>query len=360
MSVEDREIGLDLLRGIAMITIVINHVQTFPRALGYLGKVIPTLTTYGFSSAAEIFVAISGYMVGFIYAKKPNYPQLLASRSARLYATNLVILCAILPLWGLSSTALLDSENLLNWQAHPVSSLVEFLTFQSAPTFLDVLQMYEIMMIVAVPAVWLLRRSWLALLLLSFLVYAGSQVWVVEGRHIPGNVTFWIPAWQFIFIVPMIAGRAGLHASFVRWARSHRVLVLVPLALILPVVAYVKLGTRLSMPAFFPAKVTLHPARIVHASAVIATYVFLISWTERWHGTKPARLLALLGRHSLLCFSVSLVATYYLTAIIYIRTGGLIGYLVVLAVVLLCVWLSAAYSQRRKINTAQVAKSRQP
>src|SRR6185369_14378665 len=57
----ERDIRLDLFRGIGLWMIFLDHVPH--DVVSWL-----TLRNYGFSDAAEFFVFISGYLVGFIYA----------------------------------------------------------------------------------------------------------------------------------------------------------------------------------------------------------------------------------------------------------------------------------------------------
>src|SRR5215469_8896028 len=57
----ERDVRLDLFRGIGLWMIFLDHIPH--DVVGWL-----TLRNYGFSDAAEFFVFISGYLVGFIYA----------------------------------------------------------------------------------------------------------------------------------------------------------------------------------------------------------------------------------------------------------------------------------------------------
>src|ERR1700745_730596 len=56
-----RDLRLDLFRGIGFWMIFLDHIPH--DVFAWL-----TLRNYGFSDAAEFFVFISGYLIGFIYA----------------------------------------------------------------------------------------------------------------------------------------------------------------------------------------------------------------------------------------------------------------------------------------------------
>ena len=58
----ERELRLDLFRGIALWLIFIDHLP--PNILTWL-----TLRNYGFSDATEIFIFISGYTAAFVYGR---------------------------------------------------------------------------------------------------------------------------------------------------------------------------------------------------------------------------------------------------------------------------------------------------
>src|SRR6201984_3107814 len=61
-AVGDRELRLDLLRGLALWLIFIDHLP--PSLLTWF-----TLRNYGFSDATEIFIFISGYTAAFVYGR---------------------------------------------------------------------------------------------------------------------------------------------------------------------------------------------------------------------------------------------------------------------------------------------------
>jgi hypothetical protein len=58
----ERELRLDLFRGLALWLIFIDHLP--PNLLTWL-----TIRNYGFSDATEIFIFISGYTAAFVYGR---------------------------------------------------------------------------------------------------------------------------------------------------------------------------------------------------------------------------------------------------------------------------------------------------
>src|ERR1700676_806128 len=58
----ERELRIDLFRGLALWLIFIDHLS--PDLLTWF-----TIRNYGFSDAAEIFIFISGYTAAFVYGR---------------------------------------------------------------------------------------------------------------------------------------------------------------------------------------------------------------------------------------------------------------------------------------------------
>ena len=64
-----RDLRIDLLRGISLIVIFIDHLSDTALSLGGTHFYFPTLRNFGFCSAAEFFVFFSGYVFGIVYIK---------------------------------------------------------------------------------------------------------------------------------------------------------------------------------------------------------------------------------------------------------------------------------------------------
>src|SRR5471030_2783806 len=62
VAAAERELRIDLFRGLALWLIFIDHVS--PDVLTWF-----TIRSYGFSDAAEIFIFISGYTAAFVYGR---------------------------------------------------------------------------------------------------------------------------------------------------------------------------------------------------------------------------------------------------------------------------------------------------
>ena len=68
LSSSERELRIDLFRGLALWLIFIDHMS--PDLLTWF-----TIRNYGFSDAAEIFIFISGYTAAFVYGRAMRNPD---------------------------------------------------------------------------------------------------------------------------------------------------------------------------------------------------------------------------------------------------------------------------------------------
>src|SRR5262245_38687386 len=85
-----RDLRLDFLRGIGQWMIFLDHIPN--NFLNWF-----TIRNYGFSDAAEFFVYISGYSIGFAYGPAVKGGQLLAAakrlwtRASQLYVAHIFL-----------------------------------------------------------------------------------------------------------------------------------------------------------------------------------------------------------------------------------------------------------------------------
>src|SRR6202521_5230004 len=86
----ERDLRLDLFRGVGLWMIFLDHIPH--DVVSWL-----TLRNYGFSDAAEFFVFISGYLVGWIYAPIIRGGLFLAAvkrlwkRVAQMYVAHIML-----------------------------------------------------------------------------------------------------------------------------------------------------------------------------------------------------------------------------------------------------------------------------
>ncbi|HEX7588151.1 MAG TPA: OpgC domain-containing protein [Anaerolineae bacterium] len=203
-ALDKRDLRLDLLRGFAVMVMVIDH---------FGGSSWLYLITGGnnfFVSGAEAFVFISGFVVGMVYggiALKQGLKtaQIKAlQRALTLYKLTVILTLVFAGLsrfFGLEWAKGLSIESMLQF-------VVDVATLRQTMYLADIPMMYTYLMLAAAGGLWLLytrRTVWLLVgssaLWLAFQLCQIQIPWTIAG-----NTTFNLAAWQFLFFVAMSVG----------------------------------------------------------------------------------------------------------------------------------------------------------
>ncbi|PTD22098.1 hypothetical protein CV103_10025 [Sphingomonas fennica] len=353
--VMERDQRIDILRGIAIVTILLNHISIPLRTLfHYHGPTIPTLTQYGYSSAASLFVAMSGYMVGMVYLKRPSPMKAAVKRAGELYVINLIVLAVIVPLAYAAPPALDSYWKLRPMIEPPFAALIRFLTLLDAPAFLDVLQLYVALLLLTPVAILLLRRSPLLLAGCSILLWAAMQVagvvFTPDTVLLSNGHSLNVLAWQLTFFLPLIAGALRLHHRIFAWFEARPAAT----AWIWGALAVSALARIVAAERVLPLTYELvnrplnSPVWLFHSVLVLAGYIGLLTWLRGHLQLWPFQLLASLGRNSLNVFAASIPLIYVLSWGFGSLDWGFAGYLLAFATLLGLSLAIAAWGDRRK------------
>jgi hypothetical protein len=201
-----RDLRLDLLRGFAVVVMVVDH---------FGGSSWLYLITGGnnfFVSGAEGFIFISGLVVGMVYGGIALKQGLKAAqikalqRALTMYKLTVVLtllFAGVSLFFGLPWAKELNASN-------PLGFVFDVITLRQTMYLTDIPLMYTFLMLAAAGGLWLLvkgRTTWLlagsgALWLVFQLFPAQAQVpWPIVG-----NTTFNLAAWQLVFFVGMAVG----------------------------------------------------------------------------------------------------------------------------------------------------------
>ena len=349
-----RDSRIDTIRGFAMVTIIINHFSFLSAELGMTGPQIPTATTVSLSSAAEIFVALSGYMVGMVYVNKPNATALLFVPATKLYAWNFALFIAAVLSTFATNQQFNAATNFTPLTTAPLQAAAYFSVLTYGPFILNVLHLYVTLLLISPVAVWLIRRSPLILVATSMTVYLAFQVFVriypeLGGSPNPLEKSAWSLhplAWQVIFFVAMAGGSVRLHDRVFALLEKQRWIFWASLAL------FALIGTLkivLDLPRIPLADHgTLGPARAAHAILVVLLYAGVVTVLRNHLDSLILRSAALIGRHSLNAFLFSTVATF-IGLYIWQQLGlGWLGYIAITITSVLATWAAAKYWDKRK------------
>ena len=356
-----RDTRIDTIRGFAMVTIVINHFSTLTAALGMRGPQIPTATTISLSSAAEIFVALSGYMVGMVYVKKANPTELLVKRAAKLYVWNFGLYVAAALATLATNPAYEAAVRFTPMTIVPLEAVAYFSMMSYGPFLIDILHLYVILLLVSPIAVWLILRSPLLLIAASLSAYLVFQVCLQVSPGLGGSPNpletagwrFHPLAWQMIFFVAMAGGSIRLHElvfaslekqQWIFWAALVLFAAIGAAKLILNL-PRIPLGDR----------GTLGPVRATHSLLVLLLYAGLVTVLRKHLDNLLLRSAALIGRHSLNAFLFSTVATFVALYVWQRLNLGWGGYIALTAALILATWVAAKYLDKRKFSDSRPA-----
>jgi hypothetical protein len=245
----DRDLRIDLFRGIAIVFVVVNH-------LG-LVSVFQDVTqeAIGVVSGAELFVLLSGVVLGMVYRPKVVSGGIgevvirTSSRSWKLYYTALGVVLLVFALSlipGVNAgyvttftdegTGALGSsasgrvydlyggiDQLLGYPVNP-QIIIDILLLRLGPWQFNVMGLYVVLLLVSPLILWALsRRKWVVVLLVSVGAYAlGASL---RLRLLPSQFedSFPLLVWQLLFVVGIVAGfyrREILRWFSTRWGAA--------------------------------------------------------------------------------------------------------------------------------------------
>ena len=350
-----REPRIDIIRGFAIVTILLNHLTQVVEETGLRAWMIPTPTRYGHSTAAELFVIMSGYMVGLVYLARPRPVAAIWRRAGSLWLYNLALLALVLPLVVVMPGTEEKFWRLDPFLADPVGAFRNFALLGDAPRLLDVLQTYIKLMLIAPLAILLQRRSSVLLIAVSIGLYLIGQAWTIV-RLAPSpaaNTNEWLDlmSWQMLFFVPMALGVMRAHRPLFDWLERRRgvVAALLVTFVVGGIVYRLQRDGMLAEPEWFTGRYGLHALRVAHAVLVLMLYAGLLALAGNLLRSWPLRMVGMIGRHSLDCFSIGVVATYWLGTLWYRIGGGYPAYYL-FAVISVALTVATAYwRDRRKL-----------
>ena len=325
-----RDDNLDVIRGLALATITVNHFSSLVGELGYRGAQFPTFTQFGHSSAAEIFFLMSGYLLGVLYLQPAangaigRFAFMATARALKLYFYNLVL---FIVLFGVVSSAGSDAFAAASNYAHYFASpkrVAEVLTFRSHPYLLGILQLYVCFLLAAPVFALMVRRSVLLASCASLALWCGAQIWPefnATGGSPEGDWqwNFNPFAWQLLFFGGMILGRYNLTPAMLRLSQRRGVVVASIALLGLATAVHAaeiwapSVGLRFRMPA--TGKEGLGAVRLAHALLVVWVLYLALARLRRPERNPVIAMAAMIGRTSLDSFAASVVITYALALV---------------------------------------------
>ena len=324
-----RDYRLDLLRGFANWAIFLDHIPN--NAVNWI-----TQRNYGFSSAADLFVFISGYTASFVYARIMLERGFvvggtrLIKRAWQIYVAHELLFVMYIAEIGYlaqryNDPSLENEFNVASFMRNPAETLYHGLILSFKPVNMDVLPLFILLMLVFPPVLWAMLRRPNLTLAASFLLYLAARHFSWNLPAYPIGSWYFNPfCWQLLFI---LGGWFALGGSIESrpLIRSRGLLVLGSIYLVFALV--MTMAGRFPelahmMPAWLVAfnpndKTNLAPYRLMH---LIVLAFFITRFIPRdWPGLQwPAfRPLIKCGQQSLevFCFGVFLAVSAHVVLV---------------------------------------------
>jgi hypothetical protein len=205
LPVVERDLRLDLFRGVALWGIFLDHIPE--NVVNWL-----TIRNYGFSDATEIFIFISGYTAAFVYGRAMRERGFVVAsarilrRAWQIYVAHIflftIFMAEIAYVAATFDNPLYAEEmKILDFLKQPDVTIFEALILKFKPVNMDVLPLYIVLLVLFPPTLWLLLRQPAFALAGSALVYALAWSFDLNLPAYPNGSWFFNPfAWQLLFV----------------------------------------------------------------------------------------------------------------------------------------------------------------
>src|SRR5579871_1388410 len=257
-AVGDRELRLDLFRGIALWLIYIDHLP--PNILTWF-----TIRNYGFSDATEIFIFISGYTAAFVYGRAMRDRGFVVAaarilkRVWQIYVAHVFLFTIYLAEISYVATSFenplyTEEMGILDFLKQPDVTIVQALLLRFRPVNMDVLPLYIVLMLALPLILWSMKWKPDVTLGLSALLYAVTWKYDLYLSSYPNGYWSFNPlAWQLLFVFGAWCALGG--ARRMHGILSSNVTLWVS-------VAYLCAAFFITMTWYFPYLETLLPRRL--------------------------------------------------------------------------------------------------
>jgi hypothetical protein len=366
----ERELRLDLFRGLALWLIFIDHLP--PNLLTWL-----TIRNYGFSDATEIFIFISGYTAAFVYGRAMSEVGFVVAtarilrRVWQIYVAHVFLFTIFLAEISYVATSFenplyTEEMGIMDFLKQPDVTIVQALLLRFRPVNMDVLPLYIVLMLFLPVILWLMKRSADFTLALSVALYAATWEYDLHLSGYPNGVWVFNPfAWQLLFVFGAWCADGGakrmsriLSSRITLWISFAYLVFAFLVTLTWHVPQFSHLMPRLLEQWMYPIdKTDLDVLRFIHFLALAAITVHFLP--RDWPGLKSPwlRPLILCGQHSLeiFCLGVFLAfAGHFLLAEI---SGGAVMHFVisVSGILIMCAaaWLFSWYKHSADKNASR-------
>lgn len=198
----ERDLRLDLCRGIALWFVYLDHIPD--NICTWL-----TLRYYGFSDTTEVFMFVSGATCAVAYGavqRQDGWWAVISHtirRAWEIYAAFLTLMVAIVVVvYWVGGDQLADETNVSILLQQPGAALAHAVILQYRPVNTDVLPTFVLLHLLFAPLLWFLLKAPNVAIVASALLYGLVQVYGWNLPQWPRNGWYFNPfAWQFLVVL---------------------------------------------------------------------------------------------------------------------------------------------------------------
>jgi hypothetical protein len=307
--------AVDFWRGIALITIFINHVPGI-----YYSRF--THTNISLSDSADLFVFLAGWSLRLLVGS-PNRPTQpigylvlrLSGRAIELYAAQVLITAIAIAMLAASATYL-DNPLLLEWHNaaavfyDPILTHIGLAALTHHLGYFDILPLYVVLMTMA-PIFAIIDRyapNWVLPISITIYLVTLSTAFRIPTWPVEGQWFFNPLAWQLIFVLGFVMAREDGIGGFVRRNIVPIRWLSVPIVAVGAYIVWYRMWpdpTLMPRPRllFISDKSFATPIRVIQFLAFIALVSVTYPYIQRW-ASWLVEFCSRLGRNSLIVFCV--------------------------------------------------------
>jgi hypothetical protein len=230
-----RDVRIDWLRGLAMSCVFVDHSKR-SSVLSWF-----SYERFWLVTAAEVFVVLSGVVLGMVYGPRLVRDGWLAvlrrlgRRALLRYASFIAVTISILAI----SLAGIDVSSMTTWDPGAVAWFLDPRTMSAAdwrdlallrygPWAFEIVGLYVWLVLAAGPCLIALRAAgWRVVLAVSWIVYLGYRIAPHQLTAAEFETVFPLLAWQLLFVHGITIGyhRDAIAAFFARSSKAFPVMV---------------------------------------------------------------------------------------------------------------------------------------
>ena len=272
-----RDVALDLVRGLAMVILVVNHIH-LSSPLEYATATV--------LSAAEALVAVSGVVVGMVFGRRwmtsgaRATTVMLLARARKLYVASVVVVAVVglltlvpgLPTERLTvSAGTAPAESAYSFESLP-RTLLAVVLLEAGPWQFSILGFFIVLLAVSPVLLWALDRGrWAWVIGASWGLYLLGRSTGVDVLPSLSERSFPVLVWQLLFVHGMVVGwhRDEVRALARRGRAAWVIAGVAAAAALMRVLSELRLEPWAAFERAYFDKAPLDPARVLGMTALV-------------------------------------------------------------------------------------------